>query len=323
MTDKLSIAILGAGPAGLSAALWLRNLGFAPCVLDSAPQAGGLQNLNFLANDWLLGQAGLTGPALAARFVDHAVGAGIRLRTGVRPVRLEGVAGAFRLHLSDESVLPCQALLVATGTRYRAEEVLAGVPGINDVPRERIAYGPYAFADLEAQAGRRILIIGGGDNAYENARLLAPAAAQVFLAIRSRSRAQQGLAAAVAAEEAAGRCRVLHPATLKAVSPGPVGLAATLVVAGATERIEVDRINVLAGYQPNTAFLREVLPPALHAGLRLDDQGYLLVDTAGRCGVAGIYAAGDVCNPRFPSVVSALAQGAIAAKTIELDSRTS
>jgi len=323
MTDKLSIAILGAGPAGLSAALWLHNLGFAPCVLDAAPQAGGLQNLNFLTNDWLLGQAGLTGPALAARFVDHAVGAGVRLCTGIWPVRLEGAAGAFRLRLSDESVLACQSLLVATGTRYRAEEVLAGVPGIADVPRGRIAYGPYAFADLEAQAGRRILIIGGGDNAYENARLLAPTAARVVLAMRSRPRAQQGLAAAVAAEAAAGRCRVLHPATLQAVSPGPAGLTATLAVAGATERIEVDRIHVLAGYEPNTAFLRELLAPPLSAGLRFDDQGYLLVDAAGRSGVPGIYAAGDVCNPRFPSVVSALAQGAIAAKTIEMDSRTS
>jgi thioredoxin reductase len=323
MTDKSSIAILGAGPAGLSAALWLHNLGFAPCVLDPAPQAGGLQNLNFLANDWLLGQAGLTGPALAARFVDHAVGVGVRLRTGIRPLRLEGAAGEFRLHLSDESVLACRALLVATGTRYRAEEVLAGVPGIAELPRGRIAYGPYAFADLEAQSGRRIVIIGGGDNAYENARLLAPAAAQVFLAMRSRPRAQQGLAAAVAAEEAAGRCRILCPATLKAVAPGPAGLAATLAVVGATERIEVDRIHVLTGYEPNTAFLRELLPPALHAGLHFDEQGYLRADAAGRCGVAGLYVAGDVCNPRFPSVVSALAQGAIAAKTIELDSRTS
>lgn len=316
------MAILGAGPAGLSAALWLHNLGFEPRVLDVADHAGGLQNLNFLANEWVLGQPGLAGPALAARFVAHARAAGISLQTGVRPVRLEGATGAFRLRLDDDSILACAAVLVATGTRYRAAEVLAGVPGLAGIPADHIAYGPHAFADLAARAGQRVLIVGGGDNAYENARLLAPTAAHVTLAMRSRPRAQQGLAADVAAAVAAGRCRVVYPAVVTALAAGAAGLEVALGVAGNSELVVVDRIHVLAGYQPNTAFLRELLPPASFAALRLDGQGYLDVDDAGRCGLPGLYAAGDVCNPRFPSVVSALAQGAVAAKTIEMDTRT-
>jgi thioredoxin reductase len=322
MTARQCIAILGAGPAGLSAALWLRNLGFDPRVIDAASRAGGLQKLNFLANDWVLGQPGQTGPALAARFVEHAGAAGIRMQTGVRPLRLEGTAGDFRLRLSDGATLECAGVLIATGTRYRAAEVFAGVAGIGDVPADRIAYGPHAFAELAARAGKRILIVGGGDNAYENARLLAPMAAGIYLAMRSRPRAQQGLAADVAAAVAAGRCRVMHPAAVEAIAAGAAGLEVTLAVAGRSERIVVDRIHVLAGYQPNTAFLRELLPPVSFAALRFDDQAYLRVDDAGRCGVPGLYAAGDVCNPRFPSVVSALAQGAIAAKTIEMDTRS-
>ncbi len=322
MTAKQCIAILGAGPAGLSAALWLSNLGFEPRVIDTAERAGGLQNLNFLANDWVLGQSGQTGPALAARFVAHAASAGVPVLTNVRPERLKGTSGAFRLRLCDDQAIPCSAVLIATGTRYRAEEVLADVEGAANIAAARIAYGPYAFADLGTQAGKRILIIGGGDNAYENARLLAPVAAQVHLASRSRPRAQQGLAAAVAAEVAAGRCRVLHPAAVKAISESRAGIEVTLAVADRTECIAVDRIHVLAGYEPNTAFLAEILPSELRAALHCDAQGYLVVDAAGRSGAPGIYAAGDVCNPRFPSVVSAIAQGAMAAKTIEMDSRT-
>lgn len=321
MTSQRSIAIFGAGPAGLSAALWLHNLGFEPCVLDTADRAGGLQQLNFLANDWVLGQPGLTGPALSARFVDHASSVGIPLQTGVHPVRVEGSAGAFRVRLSDGRELHCAALLIATGTRYRAEEVLAGVAGIADVPSGRIAYGPYAFADLDALAGRRVLVVGGGDNAFENVRLLAPTAAQLYLAIRSRPRAQQGLVAAVTAAAAAGRCRIMSPATIAAISAGADGLDVTLKVGTHSEQVAIDRIHVLAGYQPNTAFIDEVLAPELRAALLRDEHGYLCVDSDGRCGVAGIYAAGDVCNPRFPSVVSALAQGAMAARTIELDTR--
>jgi thioredoxin reductase len=322
MTVRQCVAILGAGPAGLSAALWLRNLGFEPRVLDAADHAGGLQKLNFLANEWVLGQPGQTGPALAARFVEHAGAAGVSLQTGIRPVGLDGVAGDFRLRLSDGTILGCAAVVVATGTRYRAEEVLAGVPGSTDIPAGRIAYGPHAFADLARLGGQRVLIVGGGDNAYENARLLAPIVASVTLAMRSRPRAQQGLAADVAAAVAAGRCHVLHPAAVTALATGPTGLEVTLTVATHSERITVDRIHVLAGYQPNTAFLRDMLAPASFDALRFDEQGYLLVDVAGRTGLPGLYAAGDVCNPRFPSVVSALAQGAVAAKTIEMDTRT-
>lgn len=320
MTVKRCVAILGAGPAGLSAALWLHNLGFEPCVLETAERAGGLQNLNFLANDWVLGQAGRPGPELAAHFVGHARDAGIKVVTGIRPVRLEGTAGAFRLRLNDASTLECAALLVATGTRYRAEEVLAGVPGITEVPRACIAYGPYAFADLDACTGLRVLVVGGGDNAFENVRLLAPKAAQLYLAIRSRPRAQQGLAAAVAATEEAGRCQVISPGQIEEIVVANEALAVTL---SGGRQVNVDRIHVLAGYEPNTVFLRELLAPAAYAALRFDEQGYLKVDDAGRCGMPGLYAAGDVCNPRFPSVVSAIAQGAVAAKTIELDSRTS
>lgn len=316
-----TIVVLGAGPAGLSAALWLKNLGFDPLVVEVAPRPGGLQNLNFLPNDWVLGQPGLTGPALAARFVEHVASAGVAMVDGRRPVALRGCAGDLRLRLDDGREIGCTALVIATGTRYRAEEVLAGVDGLERVTSGRIAYGPWAFAGLEALEGRRVLIVGGGDNAYENARLLAPRAAMVAIAVRSSPRAQQGLAAAVAAEAAAGRCRVLTEARLRVLRETTQGLEATLTAGDGVESLVVDRIHVLAGYEPNTAFIAEVFAPEVVAAMAFDAQGYLVADAAGRTGAPGIYAAGDVCNPRFPSVVAAIAQGAAVAKTIEMDTR--
>ncbi|MDK9726533.1 MAG: NAD(P)/FAD-dependent oxidoreductase [Sterolibacteriaceae bacterium MAG5] len=312
------IGILGGGPAGLSAALWLKNLGFSPWVADPADRSGGMQNLNFLANDWVLGQVGYTGPELAARHADHVRGLGIPLLQGFGPRRIARDDGGFSVVLANGSgetrAERCIALLVATGTRYRGAELLVGVAGIGTLPADRIVYGPYAFSAMEACCGQRLLIVGGGDNAFENARLLLGEARSIDMALRSPPRAQQVLRDAVA-----GKVR-LHPsAVLAAVEADGGAIRATLRTAAGPVVLTVDRIHVLAGYEPNTAFLREIFVPA--AAFEFDADGYLKTDAAGRTAVPGIYAAGDVCNPAFPNVVAALAQGARAAKTIELDLR--
>lgn len=316
------VLILGGGPAGLSAALWLRNLGLEPLVVEAGDRLGGLQNLNFLANDWVLGQRDQTGPELAARFVAHAAERGITLLRERRLAAVEGRQGAFRARLRQlggaEQEIACAAILVATGTRFRAEEVLAEVAGIGGIPPDRIAYGPWAFADLERLAGARVLVVGGGDNAFENARLLLGRGAQVTLAVRSRLRAQQALIEAVTG---GARFRLLRPASLLSLTEGPEGLAAGIDTAGGPQAVTVDRLHVLAGYEPNSRFIAESFAPQLAAAMAMDEAGYLRTDAAGRCGAVGVYAAGDVCNPRFPSVVSAIAQGALAAKTIEFDLR--
>lgn len=324
-SSPASIAILGAGPAGLSAALWLKNLGLDPWLIESSPRAGGMQNLNFLPNDWVLGHVGLTGPQLIDRFVAHAEQAGIVIRRGWRPTGIAGRQGDFQLQLAGEQgemqALSCAAVLVATGTRYRGSEVLAHVAGFAAIPAERLAFGPYAFAELDACAGQRIVVIGGGDNAYENVRLLVERGAQVDLVLRSPPRAQQHLRSLVDQAAASGTCRIHQAARLGELGWSAQGIAVSLVAAQGPVALMADRIHVLAGYEPNGGFL-DVLADELRRTLRLDAQGYLMVDGQGRTSAHGIYAAGDICNPVFPSVVSAIAQGAQAAKTIELDLRS-
>lgn len=320
-----AVGVVGGGPAGLSAALWLKNLGFAPWIAEANPRPGGMQNLNFLANDWVLGHVGLTGPELTERFLAHVEHAGIELLRGCAPREIAGGLGRLRVTLATADgatrVAACAALVIATGTRFRGAEVLAGVPGVETVPAGRLVFGPYAFADLAACAGRRVLIVGGGDNAFENARLLAARGARVDMALRSPPRAQRHLREQVARAEAAGVCRIHHAARVAALRAEADGVAVELRVAGAPLTLTVDRLHVLAGYAPNDGCVA-ALAEDLRAGIDRDAAGYLRVDAQARTGASGIYAAGDICNPVFPSVVSAIAQGALAAKTIELDLRT-
>lgn len=318
MGSTRAIGILGGGPAGLSAALWLKNLGFAPWIADVQALGGGMLNLNFLANDWVLGHVGLTGPQLSERFADHVKHLDIPFWTACRPQQIERKGNSFTVILTDTAgqvrQANCAALLIATGTNFRGPEAFASEIGLNTLPVDRCVYGPYAFSDMKYCRDKRLLIVGGGDNAFENARLLLGCARSIDMVLRSPPRAQRILREAVA-----GGVRVHQPGVLTHVA-----MSGDVIFAGFhTEKgdvtIEVDRMHVLVGYKPNTEFLTDAFGSL--AVFRHDRDGYLETDAAGRTVVPGVYAAGDVCNPGFPSVVAALAHGARAAKTIELDLR--
>ncbi|MDQ8020740.1 MAG: NAD(P)/FAD-dependent oxidoreductase [Moraxellaceae bacterium] len=312
------IVILGAGPAGLSAALWLHKLGLQPLLLETATRAGGMLNENLLPNDWVLGQMGLTGPQLADRFGEHVASLALAPRLRCTPSRISRSGRGWRLSVQTaggEEAIDAAAVLVATGTRPRAQDALGGVEGLAEAA-PRIVYGPPAFADLDGLRGQRVLVVGGGDNALENARFLLDQGCEVWVVARSRFRAQRAMMDAVVGQP---RAHLLSPVHLRALQPVAGGLR--VLLDGAPHELLVDRMHVLAGYAPNTDFLRSALPPELFAQLSLDGEGYVGVDAATRTGCPGLYAAGDVCNPLFPSVVSAIAQGALAAKTIELDLR--
>lgn len=320
--DHGRIAVLGAGPAGMSAALWLKHLGFAPIVIETSKHLGGMQQLNFLRNEWMLGQMGFTGPELCTKFAEHMAAEHIPIQSGCSLISIEMVGQRFSLTLRTENnetfSTEFRALVIATGLRYRANEVLAAVPGFGDLMADDVVYGPYAFLNLEQLSGRSVLIVGCGDNAYENAHFLLKAGAKVVLICRSLPRAQTRLREAV--RNFASGYTLFTDARIESIHRCDDWLEVSLSSASKSEIVRVQKIHVLAGYTPNTHFLERTLGPSFDR-LSLDAAGYLKVDGWGRTSVPGVYAAGDVCNPDFPNVASAIAFGAKAAKAVEIDFR--
>ncbi len=316
------VAIIGAGPSGLSAGLWLKNLGFEPTILEKKQRAGGMQNLNFLGNTWVVGQPAVTGVQLAQRFVEHSISSGVALQLGVdlfsiQPSLSEGVTLFWRIESEVVSVRYA-ALVIATGTRYRGEQILQEALGDAVLSRELIACGPYAFQNIEALEGKRVLIVGAGDNAFENARLLLDVGAHVSLVARSLPRAQKQMRELVIG--CAGS-EVLEYARIVQVRQANHGLIVQIETPKGVLTRAADRLHVLAGYVPNSDLLDHVMSPEWISCVPRDVHGYIQVDSWGRTSAPSIYAVGDVCNPDFPCVVSAIAQGAKAAKAIELDLR--
>lgn len=317
MPDRLkTVAVIGAGPAGLSAALWLRQLGLEPIVIEREAQAGGMLRFNFLANEWVLGQRGLTGTAMSERFIAHVADHAIPILLERRITRFVPTPAGWRLHFAGNAdPLAVRAVVVATGLRYRGVESLAGVRGLATLDKEQLACGPFAFVDLEAWRGAAVLIVGGGDNAFENALRLVALGVEVVVLCRSRPRAQQQFQEALA-----GSATVVEGAMLCEVQgDGRRFLARWKSPAGEATRA-FDRLHVLTGYAPNTEWLLEALGEA-SAGISLTPQGYLVTNSWGRTGLPLLYGAGDLTDPDFPSVVSAVAAGAKAAKAIERELR--
>ena len=328
------VAIIGAGPAGLSAALWLSNLGLTPVIIDQSSATGGMLNVNFLTNDWVLGHVGMTGPEMATCYDQHVKNkkVDIRLTTRLQSIHRHEEGFCLTLQCSDSdntanppslTFLHCNALLIATGTRYVDKNILP--ISVLDVAAPYIVEGPYTFADIEKQCQKTIVIVGGGDNAFENASLLLERDCRVVLVVRSMSKAQRKFFDPVSVHPNA---RILEGAHIVSASRIDSALSVDIATDNVEDAINsssittiphVHHIHILAGYQANSESVVRCVAEGLQENIACDEKQFLRVDRFGRTNVSGIYAAGDICNTDFPSVVSAVSSGASVAKTISQD----
>lgn len=313
------VAILGAGPAGMSCALWLKNLGCQPVVLECEREAGGLLRHNVLTNDWVLGQQGMTGSAMARQFAAHLAQSRIPVHYGVAPDLICVRDKEFVLAWAGgDEELTASALVIATGTRVAGREWLAALPGASSVPADRLVVGPAAFGNENRFRGKQVLVIGGGDNAHEFVRFTAPLAEHQVMLVRNTRKAQAAQQSAVDALVDAGQVSLYPHTVVTALEWRNQQLVAKLGGEGApATQLLADLLVVQAGYRPNSDAVLAALPTELAQALAVDSDGYLPTDAHGRTRCPGIYAIGDISNRDTPCVVTALAAGATAARAIE------
>jgi thioredoxin reductase len=322
--DAPTVAIVGAGPAGMSCANACVSFGLAPVVIERADHVGGAQRGNFHENLWLLGSPGETGEALTRRLVAHYgrlpvpthVGSTVtRITTddagfvlGLATTPVDGPRGAGAGQAADAHRLHARALLLATGTRPRATAQLRALAAHSD----RVLIGALSDALRERVRAADVLILGGGDNALDHALFLAERGCRVRVATRTHFSARAAFLAACAARDDIELRPHAAPVRLDAE-----GERIRAVWADGTDSVH-DWLLVLFGYQPDTDILDTftgVPRPTLGAG------GHVRVDAWQRTDVPGIYAAGDLTETPQPSVAAAIAQGLAAARAMERDLR--
>ena len=302
------VIIIGAGPAGISAALWCDELGLDTLVLEQADQIGGQLHIvhNPITNH--LGVKTNNGAEFIERFAADVADADFDLWTGVAIDQIDLTAKRISLRSGEE--LKTIAIMIATGVRRRS----LGIPGESEFVGKGIMESGKRDRDLFI--GKDVCVVGGGDAAAENALLLSDGCATVTLVHRGkRLRARR---------EMVEQLQTNHCVTVFTESVVTRIMGNEEVEAVEVQRkdglkpfqIAVKGVLIRIGVEPNTELFRDQL--------QLDEQRYIVTDRGHETNVPMVFAVGDVSNPLAPTISSAVGAGATAAKVIaaRLNSRT-
>lgn len=292
MNDKkiLDAVISGAGPAGVSCAVWLARLGFAPVLLEAAGQVGGLCRDHPFTDDWNATLPDMTGPQVAANLARSAKLAKVDTRLSSRVLKIQPDGSAWQVVVDGCShPLRTRHVVLATGVRARG---LPHWPDNATLPAG-VLIGPGAAIVAQDFKGKRVAVLGGGDNAFENALYALRHGAHEVVIFARNIRAQRQFVDQFPADRVVvGKCHVDVPAQHVNGQPW-------------------DLILVFYGWEAH-------VPAISGQALQKTAQGFLDTDPAtAQTSLPGLYAIGEVAQRMHPCVVTALADGVTAAKAIQ------
>lgn len=295
MPEPVELLIVGAGPAGVSAALWARSLGIEARVLERADRVGGQLHLVLFHPTELPGVPDGDGPTIAAACARQLREAEIEVVSGFDARELRRASdGTWEVASAAGDVHAARAVVIATGLRRRR----LGVPGERELEGRGVSYS--ARRDRDTFAGARVAVIGGGDGAYENALLLTEVGCTVELLLRGHARARDEFRARVAADP---RIRVHEEARVVAFEGADRLERVRVARGGRVEALDVRGAVIKIGMIPNAEWCGEV---------PRDSQGFVRVDAGQRTERDGVWAVGDVAGPARASIAAAIGSASTA-----------
>ncbi len=292
--------IVGAGPAGITAALYLARSGCSVLLFEQLTPGGQVLLTEKLEN-YPGYPSGIKGYELADLFAAHLEGLAVERPEG-EVSSISGAAGDFTVMASAGSAeYHARAVLVCSGARHRK----LGLEKEDAFIGRGVSY--CALCDGNFYRGQTVAVAGGGNAALEESLYLSNIAARVHLIHRRDE--FRGLK--VYQDRLAANDKVeLHRSTIIEALEGEkelTGLSLKNVKTGAREHLPVSGLFIYVGFAPETAYLPEAL--------ERDAQGFIVTDTEMRTNVPGIFAAGDIRSKLCRQVITAAGDGATAAQS--------
>lgn len=291
------VIIIGAGPAGLSAAVYTSRAGLSTVILERGVPGGQLMNTLELEN--YPGFEETTGPELAMKLSSHATKFGAVHKYGdVQEIKLDG---KIRTVVTSSEKLHAYAIIIATGTKYRT----IGVPGEEELTGRGVSY--CAVCDGAFFKNKEILVVGGGDTAVEEGIYLTRFASKVYIVHRR----DQLRAAKVLQDRAFENDKIefVWNSVVKEIhgTDGKVSSVTVMNVDTKEEKeIAVEGVFPFVGMQP-------LAEPFQALGIT-NEWGFIETNEKMETKVPGIFAAGDVREKQIRQVVTATGDGAVAAQ---------
>ena len=292
--------IIGSGPAGLTAAIYLSRAGLKNVIISGAMPGGQLTSTTDIEN-FPGFPKGISGFQLMEDMALQAANFGTEtLNTTVTSIDFD--SRPFKIHLKNNSTLETRSIILSTGSTAK----YLGIE--NEI--ESIGNGVSACATCDGffYRGKEVIVIGGGDTAMEEATFLTKLASKVTLVHRRN----ELRASAIMQERARKNEKIewkLNYTPLKVITNelGKVsGIELRNNETNETEVINTDGIFVAIGHKPNTDFL--------NGKIELDSSGYIITEgKSSKTNIPGVFAAGDVQDSKYQQAITAAGSGAIAA----------
>ena len=300
MEKNYDVIVIGGGPAGYTAALYAARSGFRTMVLEKMAAGGQMNETTQIDNYPGLPQ-GVDGFTLGQSMLAGATRFGAQTKYAeVTAVELTGEEK--KIH-TPEGTYTARAVVVATGANHRH----LGIEKEAELTGRGVAY--CAACDGNFYRGKTVAVVGGGNSAAADALLLSRLAKKVYLIHRRDSlRATKVYHESLLQAENVEFC---WDSEVKALHSDVrlTGVTVENRKTGKLREIPLDGLLISIGRDPATSLFRGQLP--------VDDKGYLLADETTFTGVPGVYAAGDVRTKAVRQIVTAAADGAVAASQIE------
>ena len=294
------VIIVGAGPAGMTAAVYASRANLSTVMIERGMPGGQMANTEDVEN--FPGFDLITGPDLSTKMFTHAQKFGAKYEYG--DIKEIEDKGSYKVVNMGDKTLTARAIIIATGAEYKK----IGVPGEQELGGRGVSY--CAVCDGAFFKGKNLYVIGGGDSAVEEGIFLTKFADKVTIVHRrDELRAQK-----IIQDRAFKNDKIdfIWNTTLKTINEkdGKVG-SVTLVSTedGSESEHQADGVFIYIGMKPLTK-------PFESLGI-LNENGYIETNEEMETKVPGVYAAGDVREKTLRQIVTATGDGSIAAQNAQ------
>ncbi|MBQ1276000.1 MAG: thioredoxin-disulfide reductase [Flavobacteriales bacterium] len=304
-TEKLQVLIIGSGPAGYTAGIYASRADLSP-VLYTGLQAGGQLTQTTEVENFPGFPTGIDGNMLMSQMEEQCRRLGTDIRFGVvTKITLGQEKGAWHeVEIDGEKTIMARTIIMATGASAR----WLGIP----TEEKYKGYGVSACATCDGffYRGKTVCVVGAGDSALEEATYLAKLCSKVYLIVRrDQMRASKAMQSRVLSTQ---NIEIIWNSQITEIygNDGVEGVKVHNKVDNTDTDIALDGVFVAIGHHPNTELI---------AGqVELNGEGYIVThDNTTHTNVPGVFAAGDVADPRYRQAIAAAAGGCRAAMDAE------